>query len=56
MWLIFLFAALIGILILLVHINLELNSLDKVVNELMEALRKHYGTEESSSSDQTAGT
>ncbi len=43
MWIIFFFAALLAVIILFIHINLELNSLSKVVESLVSLIRKHYG-------------
>jgi hypothetical protein len=44
MWMVFLVIALIWVCMLLFHITLELNTLDKSVTKLAESLRKHYGS------------
>jgi hypothetical protein len=43
MWLILFILALIGALLLFIHINLELNSLGKGIDNLITELKKHYG-------------
>ncbi|MFW5774870.1 MAG: hypothetical protein ACOCW2_01155 [Chitinivibrionales bacterium] len=42
MYLAFLIIALIGVLILLFHITLEFNKIDKNMTALIEHLKKHY--------------
>ena len=39
---IFLIVALIGTMILVFHISLELNGLEKRIGELSDTIRKHY--------------
>ncbi|MBD3321630.1 MAG: hypothetical protein GF350_11100 [Chitinivibrionales bacterium] len=56
MWIFFLVVAILGILVLLVHITIELNALDNVLNDFMEKLRHRYGKQRSTPSDQTPGT
>jgi hypothetical protein len=43
MWLILFILALIGAILLFVHINLEMNSLGKSIDNLIAELKKHYG-------------
>ena len=43
MWLILFIVALIGAILLFVHINLEMNSLGKNIDNLIAELKKHYG-------------
>ncbi len=39
---VFLIIALIGTIILVFHVSLELNGLEKRIEELSETIRKHY--------------
>ncbi len=45
MWIIFFIIALLAAIILFVHINLELNALEKNIDGVIAELRKHYGLE-----------
>jgi hypothetical protein len=45
MWFALFIIGLIGAMILFIHINLELNSLGKGIDNLIAELKKHYGTE-----------
>jgi len=45
MWLFFFIIAVLGTCVLLVHISLELNNVEKNAARLSESLRKHYGLE-----------
>jgi hypothetical protein len=42
MWFIFFMIAFIGVIALLFHINIELNSLDKNIQSFVERLKRHY--------------
>jgi hypothetical protein len=42
MWFFFFILAIIGVIILLFHIMLQLNELEKQVTALTEKIRKHY--------------
>ncbi|MBD3422725.1 MAG: hypothetical protein GF398_21640 [Chitinivibrionales bacterium] len=42
MWIVFISIAIFGILVLAVHLNIELNSLDKSITGMTDAIRKHY--------------
>lgn len=45
MWLFSLSVSLVGLAALLFHIFLELNTLDKSTNSLVESIKKHYESE-----------
>jgi len=42
MWTFFFILAIIGVIILLFHLMLQLNDLEKTVQNLAERIRKHY--------------
>ncbi len=42
MWMVLFIMALLGMLVLLVHVTLELNSLDKSVSGFRDSVRNHY--------------
>jgi hypothetical protein len=43
MWLVFFVLGIMGTLLLFIHINLELNSLGKKMDNLIVEIKKHYG-------------
>jgi phosphoribosyl-ATP pyrophosphohydrolase len=43
MWIIFLVMAVVATIVLLFHITVEMNKLDKSVDDVISKLRKHYG-------------
>ena len=43
MWLVFFVLGIMGTLLLFIHINLELNSLGKKMDNLVMEIKKHYG-------------
>jgi hypothetical protein len=45
MWLFLFIIGIIGTMFLFVHINLEVNSLEKQTDTLIAELKKHYGLE-----------
>jgi len=45
MWILFFICGLIGAIMLFIHINLQLNTLGKSVDNLVTELKKHYGSE-----------
>ena len=45
MWLFVFIIGIVGMIFLFVHINLELNSLHKKTDSLIEEIKKHYGLE-----------
>ena len=44
MWMFFLVIGLLTILVLLVHLMLEMNRLDKAVNDMIDTLKEQYGS------------
>lgn len=42
MWTIFLLLAILGVIILMVHLLTQLNDMEKKMTELAEEIRKHY--------------
>jgi len=42
MWITFLLLAIAATIVLLFHVSIELNKVDKAVNDMTETLRKHY--------------
>jgi hypothetical protein len=42
MWTFFLFLAILGVVILMVHLLTQLNDMEKKMVELAEEIRKHY--------------
>lgn len=42
MWILFFGLAVIGVLVLVVHVSLEMNALDTMVSNLVEHIRSHY--------------
>ena len=42
MWIILLIIALLATIVLMFHITLEMNTIEKAVSDLTEKLRKHY--------------
>jgi hypothetical protein len=55
MWIAFFVLALIAVIILVVHINLELGSLDKRLSAFTDALRKRYEPRAGAQSDKQPG-
>jgi hypothetical protein len=51
MWIVLFILALLGMLVLLVHVTLELNSLDKSVTGFRDSVRNHYGRKRSARAD-----
>ena len=45
MWVFLLVIAIIGTIFLFIHLNLELNSLNKKTDTLIKEIKKHYGIE-----------
>jgi hypothetical protein len=45
MWLIALIIGMVGTIFLFVHVNLELNSLGKKTDTLVQEIKKYYGVE-----------
>jgi hypothetical protein len=45
MWLIALIIGIVGTIFLFVHVNLELNSLGKKTDSLIQEIKKYYGIE-----------
>ncbi|MGB7568076.1 MAG: hypothetical protein WBM07_09460 [Chitinivibrionales bacterium] len=43
MWLVFFVLGILGTLLLFIHINLELNSLNRKMDNLVMEVKKHYG-------------
>ena len=43
MWIVFFVLGIMGTLLLFIHINLELNSLGKKMDNLIVEIKKHYG-------------
>jgi hypothetical protein len=46
MWLVFFVIALVWVCLLLFYITIEMNQLDKSVEKLAAAVKKHYGLEQ----------
>ena len=42
-WMLFLFLAVAGTCVMLIHITLEINSLGKNINGLVDTMKEHYG-------------
>jgi|GEM_PF-3599684 len=44
-WIVFLVIGLVASMVLVIHLSIELNRIDKTVIDLVSSLRKHYGIE-----------